>query len=35
MSRRTLCIKPMMTHAYYVPIGLLSPLEPDLSLDQR
>ena len=35
MSRRTICINPMMTHAYHVPIGLLSPLKPNLSLAQR
>jgi len=25
----------MMTHAYHVPVGLLSPLKPNLSLVQR
>ena len=35
MSRRTICINPMMTHAYHVPIGLLSPLKPNLWLAQR
>jgi hypothetical protein len=35
MSRRILCINPMMTHAYHVPIGRLSPLKPTYSLVQR
>jgi hypothetical protein len=35
MSRRTLGINPTMTHAYHVPMGLLSPLKPLLSLVQR
>lgn len=35
MSRRILCINPMMTHAYHVPVGRLSPLNPNLSLVQR
>jgi hypothetical protein len=35
MSGRTLCINLMKTPAYHVPIGLLSPLKPNLSLVQR
>lgn len=35
MSRRTICINPMTTHTDHVPIGLLSPLKPNLSLVQR
>jgi hypothetical protein len=35
MYGRILCINPMMTHAYHVPIGRLSPLKPNLSLVQR
>jgi hypothetical protein len=35
MSRRTLCINPTMTHTHHVPIGLLSPLKPNLSPVQR
>lgn len=34
MSRKTLCINPIMTHAYQVPIGLLSPLTPNPALVQ-
>ena len=35
MSRLTPCINPATTHAYHVPIGLLSPLTSTLSLVQR
>ena len=35
MSRRTLCINPMMTHEDHVTVGLLSPLKRNLSLVQR
>ena len=34
MSRLTLCINPTTTRAYHVPIGLRSPLKPNLSLVQ-
>ncbi len=34
MFRKTLCINPIVTHIYQVPIGLLSPLTPNLSLVQ-